>query len=210
MKKSIALVLLLLMMTTALAEPVFDNIELQRTDNTFTFEQPGTVDMITRLVNQPYMGEVFGNERYEYGDLCVYIDYIRKVDADATLLRLLIGLTVYDSLQATEIALEAGGKRYTFAVDCDQSEYDGIYMEDYAICLTDTSLPLVKALAQQKKDGPIPVTFLRDGSAVLTAQIILPGDDAAAIYDRYIDLGGKKQDLKALDKRWPCKVESVK
>ena len=36
------------------------------------------------------------------------------------------------------------------------------------------------------------------------------GEEAAAIYDQWIDLGGKQQSLKPLEELWPCKVEKQK
>ncbi len=205
MKKLFALCLcLLLMCCAAQAESAFDTAALQRMENTATFTHPGTVNTVVRLLNQPYIGQA---EFPEDGGLIVYVDYITMPDYDATLLRLLVSIEAFDPIGADEMRLTVGGKSYTFTVDYDQSEYDGLYMEDYAVCLTDASLPLLKAVAQQKQDAPIPVEFLSLGEMVFTGEAIIPGDDAATLYDRFIDLGGKRQDLKKLDEIWPCKVE---
>lgn len=207
MKKLMMLFLCaMLCMSAALAENVFDNAELQRTENTYTFTHPGTVDTVVRLENQPYLGQV--DESYD-GGLLAYVDYIIMPDYDATLLRLFIAAEAFDPIAADEMRLTVGGKCYTFAVNYEQYEYDGLYMEDYIVCLTDASLPLLKAIAQQKTDAPIPVEFLSLGETVFAGQVIIPGEDAATLYDRYIDLGGKKQALKQLDEVWPCKVEMV-
>ena len=205
MKKLLALLLLLCCLPFgALAE--FDTEELQRTENTYTFTHPGTVNTVTRLLNQPYWGQV--DEPWD-GDLCAYVDYVTMPDYEATLIRLFIGTESFDPIAAEEMRLTVAGKSYTFTVTYEQTEYDGIYMEDYIVCLTDASLPLLKAIAQQKTDEPIPVEFLLLGEIVFVGQVIIPGEDAALLYDRYIDLGGKMQELKKLDEVWPCKVEKV-
>ena len=80
-------------------------------------------------------------------------------------------------------------------------------MEDYAVCLTDTYLPLMKIITQQKKDEPIAVEFLSLGETVFAGEVIIPGQEAAVLYDRFIDLGGKKQELKRLEATWPCTVK---
>lgn len=206
MKRLIALVLALLLCgSAALAE--FDTASLRDMENTTTFTHPGTVNTVTRLLNQPYLAQV---DAPSEGELSVFVDFITLPDYEVTLLRLLTGTVTYAPLAANEMRIIAGGKRYTFTVNYEQSEYDGIYMEDYAVCLTDTSLPLLKAIAQQKTDKPIQVEYLSLGEVVFSAQVIIPGQDAALIYDRFVDYGGKKQDLSWYDAMWPCKVEKVK
>lgn len=206
MKRLIALVLALLLCgSAALAE--FDTASLRDMENTTTFTHPGTVNTVTRLLNQPYLAQV---DAPSEGELSVFVDFITLPDYEVTLLRLLTGTVTYAPLAANEMRITAGGKRYTFTVNYEQSEYDGIYMEDYAVCLTDTSLPLLKAIAQQKTDKPIQVEYLSLGEVVFSAQVIIPGQDAALIYDRFVDYGGKKQDLSWYDAMWPCKVEKVK
>lgn len=206
MKKLIALVLALLLCgSAALAE--FDTASLRDMENTTTFTHPGTVNTVTRLLNQPYLAQV---DAPGEGELSVFVDFITLPDYEVTLLRLLTGTVTYAPLAANEMRITVGGKRYTFTVNYEQSEYDGIYMEDYAVCLTDTSLPLLKAIAQQKTDKPIQVEYLSLGEVVFSAQVIIPGQDAALIYDRFVDYGGKKQDLSWYDAMWPCKVEKVK
>lgn len=206
MKRLITLLLaLLLFAPAALAE--FDTAALRDMENTTTFTHPGTVNTVTRLLNQPYLAQV---DAPHDGELSVFVDFITLPDYEVTLLRLLTGAVTYAPLAADEMRITVGGKRYTFTVDYDQSEYDGIYMEDYAVCLTDASLPLLKAIAQQKRDEPIQVEYLCLGEVAFSAQVIIPGQDAALLYDRFVDFGGKKQDLTWFDAVWPCKVEKVK
>ncbi|MBQ8202520.1 MAG: hypothetical protein IJZ74_12220 [Clostridia bacterium] len=203
MKKLIALTIAMLLMLPA-AALAFDTEELLRTENCTVFENPGTLDTVVRPMNQPFMGEM------DDGTLAVFIDYVEKIDLDVTLVRVMVSMMIYEPAQAEEVTFTVGGKAYTFTADCRQSEYDGVYMDDYTFCLTDESLPFLKALAQQKKDDPITVCFSSGGEQMMTGRVVIPGDDAAWIYDRYIDLGGKKQSLKELDGIWPCKIEKVK
>ena len=52
--------------------------------------------------------------------------------------------------------------------------------------------------------------LLAYGEAVFSGTVIIPGEDAAWLYDRFIDLGGKRQNLGRFELRWPCAVEKVK
>ena len=127
-----------------------------------------------------------------------------------TLIRVDVLLMIYDMLCADAVTFTVGGKTYAFSVTADVFEYDGVYQEDYVICLTDASLPFLKTIAQQKKDDPIPVAFSCEGEVMLEAQVVIPGEDAARIYDLYIDLGGKTQALKEIDDLWPVEIRKVK
>ena len=118
-----------------------------------------------------------------------------------------VQLEVFENVYADTIVFRVGKKTYAFSVHAEVFEYDGVYQEDHYICLTDASLPFLKAIAQQKKDDPIPLTFLRGGETVLEGRVAIPGEDAAWIYDRYINLGGKTQDLKSIDENWPCEIK---
>ena len=208
MKKLLALLMALaLLLTSAAAESVFNTEALRNMAHTYTFTHPGTINTVTRLEHQPYIGQA---DWPEDGGLMAYVDYITLPDYDVTLLRLMISIEAFDPIAADEMRLTVGGKRYTFTVDYDQSEYDGLYMEDYTVCLTEESLPLLKAIAQQKQDDPIPVEFFSLGETVFQGQAVIPGDDAATLYDAFIDLGGKRQTLKQFDEIWPCKVEKEK
>ena len=201
MKKILALLLCALLALPVYAESAFDFNSLKLLENAYVYEESGTVNTVVRMLNQPYIGQL------EDGELYLFVDYIKMPDYEMTLLRLYVSLTYNGPVQAEELALTVGGKTYTFTVDCQQSEYDGVFMEDYRVCLTGTSLPLLKAVAQQKKDAPIPVAFLSGGETLLTGEVILPGDDAAYLYDMYIDLGGKRQNLDSLNEVWPCDVK---
>lgn len=207
MKKLLACLLaLLLMIPAAMAE--FDTEPLRSDGNMSVFTHPGTFNTVYRPMNQPFIGQV--NTAYE-GELVTYVDYITLVDQSVTLLRVMVSTVAYDlPLNAEQLRMTVGGKCYTLTVNHEESEYDGLYMEDFSACLTDTSLPLLKAIAQQKKDAPIPVELLALGEVVFAGEVIIPGEQAAQLYDRFVNLGGKKQELKWLDEQWPCKTEKVK
>lgn len=203
MKKMIALLLVMLLLpAAALAE--FDNAELERTENCTVFQHFNSWDTVVRPNNQPFIGELAD------GTLAAYVDYIELINLDATLLRVVVSVMIYDSVQADTLVFTVDGKNYAIRAACEEAEYDGTYMEDYYLCLTDKSLPMLKAIAQQKKDEPIEIAFIYEGETLLEGRVIIPGDDAARLYDRFIDLGGKKQDLKAMDEYWPCEVTKVK
>lgn len=202
MKKYICMLLaLLLLPACALAE--FDNEGLERLDNVEVIRDFGTVDTVVRPANQPYVGEMAD------GYLITYLDFIELVDLEVTLVRFTVGIEVFEPVYADQIAITLDGKTYTIAAACEQTEYDGVYMEDYTFCLTDESLPLLLSMARQKQDEMIPVTFIYEGSAVITGGMLVPGDDAAWVYDRYIDLGGKGQDVAAAREEWPCRITTA-
>lgn len=204
MKKLIAALLALVLALPAAALAEFNNEELERTENCIIMMQPGTWDLLVCPVNQPFKGEMAD------GWLDVSVDFVEKVDLDMTLIRVAVGIEVFDNVYADTITFTVGGKCYAFAVQAEVFEYDGVYQEDYYICLTDASLPFLKAIAQQKKDEPIPLAFISGGETVMTGSVVIPGEDAAWIYDLFIDLGGKSQDLKSVDEMWPCTITKVK
>ena len=203
MKKLLTLLLILTLLPAgALAE--FNNTALRQLEDCIVMTQPGTWDVLVCPVNQPYQGEM------EDAWLQVSVDFAEKADVGMTLVRVAVGVEVFDNIYADAIAFTVGGKRYAFSVEADVFEYDAVYQESYYIYLTDASLPFLKALAQQKKDNPIPIEFVSMDEVVATGAVVIPGDDAAWIYDTFIDLGGKSQDLKYLNDRWPCTITSVK
>lgn len=201
MRKWIALLLVtvLLLPVTAMAE--FDVESLLLTEGCYSFEDPGSADTVVRQEHQPFAGEL------EEGMLSIYVDYLIDATRDVTFIRLLVSTVTTSPVYADGVTFTVGGKTYAFPVKCEQYEYDGIYYEDYYVRLTDKGLPLLKSIAQQKKDDPIPVSFTCLGEAALTGVLVIPGNDAAFLYDRYIDLGGKTQELALYDEDWPCEVQ---
>lgn len=203
MKKLTALVLALLLALPLGAAAEFNNAALEQTEDCIVMMRPGSWDVLVCPVNQPFQGELAD------GWLDVSVDFVQKVDIDMTLVRVAVRIEVFDNVYADTIAFTLGGKRYAFSVEADVFEYDGIYQEDYCICLTDATLPFLKALAQQKKDDPIPMEFISGGEIVMTGSIVIPGADAAWIYDLFIDLGGRSQPLKEINDLWPCTITKV-
>lgn len=193
----------LLLPAAAFAESEFDDEALRNMENYTVFGEPLTPNTVFRPVNQPYQGQV--DEPYE-GWLVAYMDFVSMPDYGATLPRLLVSIETFEPIGADAMRLTVGGKTYTFAVTGERSEYDDVYMEDYAVCLSAASLPMMKVIAQQKKDQPIQVDFLVQEEVVFVGQVVLPGQEVADMYDAFIDLGGKRQDLKRFDEIWPCEI----
>lgn len=207
MKRIFALVLMMtLLLTSAMAE--FNTDALKTDADMYSFTQFGTADTVYRAVNQPYIGQA--DEGYD-GGLVAYVDFVTMPDHEATLLRLMISTEVFDlPLGAQEVRLTVGGKRYTLPVSRVESEYDGLYMEDFTACLVGEGLNMLAAIARQKQDDPIPVELLSLGETVFSGMVVIPGEEAANLHDRFVDLGGKTQGLKKLEEIFPCKAEKVK
>ncbi len=207
MKRILALVLMMtLLLTSAMAEFNLDGLKTDA--DMYSFTQFGTVDTVYRAVNQPYIGQA--DEGYD-GGLVAYVDFVTMPDHEATLLRLMISTEVFDlPLGAQEVRLTVGGKRYTLPVSRVESEYDGLYMEDFTACLVGEGLNMLAAIARQKQDDPIPVELLSLGDVVFSGLVVIPGEEAANLHDRFVDLGGKTQGLKKLEEVFPCKAEKVK
>ena len=207
MKRVLAFVLMMaLLLSTALAD--FNTDALKTDADMYSFTQFGTVNAVYRAVNQPYIGQA--DEAYD-GGLVAYVDFVTMPDLEATLLRLMISTEVFDlPLGADEVRLTVGGKRYTLPVSREESEYDGLYMEDFTVCLVGEGLNMLRAIAQQKQDDPIPVELLSLGGVVFSGVVIIPGEEAARLHDRFVDLGGKTQGLKKLEESFPCKAEKIK
>lgn len=201
MKKLLVLCLMVgMLLTQALAEEnPFDNAALEKTENCSVYLSDNGVDTVVRPLNQPYMGTV----DMEGAELIAYLDYVELPGEDVTVLRLLLALTVPERLAANEVTVTVGKKDYIFSVMPVISEYDTTYYEDYALCMTDESLPMIKAMARAKEDS-FSVRFAGDAS--LTGVITLPNADVAAIYDRYIDLGGERQGLEWLREQYPVNI----
>lgn len=203
MKKLMTLLLaMLLCLLPALAE--FDTAGLKQQEDFIIMMAPGSWDTLYCPMNQPYQGEM------DDAWLDVSIDFVEKADTDMTLIRVAVRVEVFDNLYADTIAFTVGGKTYAFAVTADVFEYDGVYQETYVTCLTDESLPFLKALAQQKKDDPIPLAFISGEAEIASGRIVIPGEEAARLYDLFIDLDGKTQDLKGIVDLYPCVITKAK
>ncbi len=206
--RKLLMMLMAAMMLCSAALAEFDTEPLRLDENHYVFTEDGTPDTVYRPVNQPYLGQV--DEEW-FGDLIAYAEFVTLANEGVTVPRLLICTTAYDMpLRADQVAITLGGRKYTFPVSAVEAEYDGQYLEDHAIGLAGEGMNLLKAIAQQKKDAPISVTLLSLGETVFSGQVIISGQDAARLYDRFVDLGGRRQDLHQVEERWPCQVEKAK
>jgi len=204
-KRIIALLLAMLVISqsSALAQG-FDWTELMSTPDTYSFVDEVTQDMVVRAVNQPFIGAS------ESGELIVYLDYVQLAQDGQVLLRLTVSTALDNRFSAETLTFTVDKKVYEFAVSAMMTEYDRTYYSDYTVCFHTRSLPMLKAIAQRKKDDPLTVTLTDLDGAVVTGQVIIPGQTAADMYDRFIDLGGKKQDMTAYEDLWPVTITNAK
>ena len=112
------------------------------------------VDTVIRPLDQPFMGET----ALEDGELIAYLDYIDLPNEGAVFLRLTFSLLTPEMLGADTLRVTVGKTDYVFPVTAEISEYDTIYYEDYAVCLTEASLPMVEAIIRLK-GAPVGVSL---------------------------------------------------
>lgn len=198
MRRWLALVLLFLMCMPARAEG-FDQAALEQLDGFSTFREFNQVDTVVRPLSQPYAGQVTLPD----GELRAFLDFIHLADADMTFLRLTLSLTSCDYVAAGTMTITVAGKDYAFHIRPQVTEYDLTYYEDYAVCLTDESLPMLKAMARSKQNT-FPVELV--GNLTVEGSITLPLDEVAALYDTYVDLGGPSQRLDIYREDWPVTI----
>lgn len=202
MRRLLVLILLMLACTAALAEG-FDQAALEQLEGCSVYREANQVDTVVRPMSQPYAGQV----SLEDADLAVFLDFIRLENQEVTLLRLTLSLSSCEYLAAGEMAITVAGKEYAFQVRPQVAEYDLTYYEDYAACLTDESLPMLKAMAGSRQDTfPIRLT----GNLTVEGSITLPLDEVAALYDTYVDLGGPSQRLDCCREDWPVTISTTK
>lgn len=199
--KRLLSILLLLLLTVCPSLAEVDNAMLENAPGMQVFVAPNGVDLIIRPEGQPYMGHTDQDDVA----VCAYLDLAELPDEHATVVRLTICLESEELINANELRITEDGKTYAFdlANGRSVSEYDLMYYEDYALCLTDQSLPLLKAIARAKSDAH---TFIITGDRTVTLTIDLSGDDAARLYDLYVNAGGDKQSLELLRDLWPVSV----
>ena len=78
-----------------------------------------------------------------------------------------------------------------------------VYYEDYAVCLSDESLPMIRAMARSREAS---FAVVLEGQETVRGTIDLPPEEAARLYDLYINLGGKAQRLDLVRERWPVQT----
>ena len=215
MKKFLALLLVMCLPALALAE--VDAMELQTRENMQVFTASNGVDTVIRPMDQPFIGET----SLEGGELIAYLDYIDMPNENRVFLRLTISVVTPDMAAADTMALKVGKKTYTFSVQPEINEYDTIYYEDYAVCLTGESLPIlediikldakaedVAALHEKYQlDGkPVQVTLSCEGMEPISGSVVIPAENVKAIRDRYEKIGGMAQDFGAFEETWPVEI----
>lgn len=201
MKKWLCLLLALVLgCISAAAE--FDFSALKEMENAIVSLVPGTADTIVRPMRMPYQGE-FGED-----DLIANLDYIILPDQEVVALRICLSVSLFEPMQADQVAVTLDGKCYTFTVTPEVAEYDGIYMEDYALVMTNDSMPLMKALSKGKQEQTMTVVFTCTADDMQrTGSIPMPAQDVKALLTEYASFGGEEQDLSLIAERFPCVVE---
>lgn len=204
MKKLLAFAAALtLLCTTAFAE--FDFFALKDTPDAAVYTLPGTADTVVRPMDSHFQGELGEDE------LVANLDYIILPDEEVATFRLCLSLSMFDSLYADEVRVTVDKKCYTFAVTPEGNDYDGIYMEDYALVLSSESFPMITALSKAKNATTVQIVFVNTTDGVeRTGSVEIPSADVKAMLNRYNDLGGSKQDLSVLTEKYPCTVEKAK
>ena len=201
MRKLMILLLAALLLTGGALAEGFDSAALEQTEGMTVFPDEDSACTVIRPEGQPFPGHT--EDAWE--ELTAYLDFVEDPDEDMTLLRLTVSLVSDRYLAARKMTVTAGDTDYVFEVDHLVSEYDMVYYEDYAVCLSDESLPMLCAMARSREDS-FAVTL--EGQETVRGEISLPPEEAARLYDLYIDLGGKAQRLDLVRDRWP--VQTVK
>lgn len=194
-----ALLLALMMPLSALAEA--DGMALRRTENCMVYTAANGVDTVIRPLDQPFMGET----ALEDGELIAYLDYIDLPNEGAVFLRLTFSLLTPEMLGADTLRVTVGKTDYVFPVTPEISEYDTIYYEDYSLCLTEASLPIIDAIIWQK-GAPVGVSLEQEGWEPVTGEVVFPEEQVQTVLDRYEEVGGLKQELGRFDMVWPVDI----
>lgn len=201
MRKLMILLLAALLLTGSALADGFDSAALEQAEGMTVFPDEGSACTVIRPEGQPFPGHT--EDAWE--ELTAYLDFVEDPDEDMTLLRLTVSLVSDRYLAARKMTVTAGDTDYVFEVDHLVSEYDMVYYEDYAVCLSDESLPMLRAMARSR-EAAFAVTL--EGQETVRGEISLPPEEAARLYNLYIDLGGKAQRLDLVRDRWP--VQTVK
>ena len=201
MRKLMILLLAALLLTGSALADGFNSAALEQVEGMTVFPDEGSACTVIRPEGQPFSGHT--EDAWE--ELTAYLDFVEDPNEDMTLMRLTVSLVSDRYLAANKLTITAGDTDYVFEVNHLVSEFDMVYYEDYAVCLSDESLPLIRAMARSRVDA-FAVTL--EGQETVRGEISLPPEEAARLYDLYIDLGGKAQRLDLVRDRWP--VQTVK
>ena len=201
MKRALLLALCLVFACVSAVAEGFDQAALEQMEGFMVLQDAYGVNTIVRPEGQPYAGTI----DIEDAELETYLDYIQMPDEDATFLRLMVCLTSWEYVGAKQLTITVGDKDYVFRTTPETAEYDLTYFEDYTLCMTDESLPMIKAMARSKQDT-FPIELMGEWGT-WHGSITLPLDTVAKLYDTYIDLGGtSRQDLSFCRDTWPVMI----
>ena len=200
MKRAILLALCLMLMCSCALCEGFDQAGLEQQEGWMVLQDAYGVNTIVRPEGQPSLGTM----DMDSATLETYLDFIQIPDEDATFIRLMVCLTSWEFTGTRQLTITVGEKDYVFRVTPEGWEYDLTYFEDYTLCMTDESLPMIKAMARSKTET-FPIEFMGEYGA-WTGSITLPQDTVAQIYDTYINLGGLRQDLSFCRETWPVMI----
>ena len=203
-RRGLSLILcLLLFAVSACAEVRMEKLTGLRDAQVFTDDNG--IDTVIRPAGQPY----FCSVEAENAELLAYLDFVEcPNEEDTVFLRLTLAMETWDRISAVRMAIEVGKQRYIFTVKAKVSEYDMTYYEDYAVCMTDLSLPMLKAIAGSRTDE-WPLTFYTGDGEQVTGTVRLPHGDVKTAYNAYVDARGPKQNLESFRDIWPVVVEKV-
>ncbi|MBQ8654595.1 MAG: hypothetical protein IJ507_06610 [Clostridia bacterium] len=199
MKKLLILLLALLLPACALGEA--DVMALQRLEGAMVYTASNGVDTVIRPAGQPFIGET----ELEDGELIAYLDYVDMPNENRVFLRLTVSIVTPEMYAADTMTLRTGKKAYTFSVWPEISEYDTIYYEDYAVCLTDESLPVLKDIISLK-GKPVEVTLSGEGMEPIRGSVAMPADTVRRIRSDFEAAGGLKQDFGGFAETWPVEI----
>lgn len=197
MKRFLAVLLFLpLLLSSALAHEVNLSVLLEGIEYTEREDLNG-IDTMYRPAAQPWRFET------ENGRLRVYLDYVDAVNDDMLFLRLTMNFSVYEKLVTPHMAFTVDGKTWIATAKVNAEEYDGTYYHDYMLYFTDETDDLLKAIV--RAEGLVTVNI--DGLEPFHAELELPAEEMADLYDRYVNAGGMRQHFEIYHSMWPL-IES--
>lgn len=189
---------LALLFACALAHTVDTDVLLEGLDH-HEWPDLNGVDTMYRPANQPWHGET------ENGTLFVYLDYVDCVNDDMLFMRLTLNLESYEKLVSPHVVFTVGGKEWVMTAEVNIDEYDGTFYEDYMIYFTDDSAELLKAII---KGGGRAQVFI-DGEIPYHGVVIIPPEELAGLYDRYVNAGGFRQRFDIYHSMWPMTKRDI-
>ena len=151
------------------------------------------VDTMYRPVTQPWRYDT------ETGSLRVYLDYVDAVNDDMLFLRLTMNFATDEKLVTPHMAFTMDGQQWIVTAEVNAEEYDGTYYHDYMLYFTDETDDLLKAIV--RAEGLVMVDI--DGIAPFHAELTLPVDEIADLYDHYVNAGGMRQSFEMYHSMWP-------